>query len=346
MPVLDHLQIHQLDLEIHGACNYQCEMCPQAWGREKAFLKIMSFDLFKKIVDDAMQYGLKGASLHGSGEPTLNRHMPEMVRYLKERGIHTVSFTNGLKLNPQLMDALLDAGLDLLRVSAIGYDEDSYARWMKPKVYQAVRDNLREFVRRRDAKKSMTQIQLYHLITDLGQKDEEIALYRENWAEYTGAQAEVWLMHNWSGSYEKEVPYHRDAIALSRKRRSCGRPFSPLLEVRAGGLDGHSGAVVACCLVLGQDSKAVLGHLDHQTIQEIVAGAAYQELRSAHEEGRFDDISYCSKCDFLYDVPEALVWTNIPGRKYGQSSIASGLDHRSFAPSDSGGGQNLITITN
>ena len=139
-------------------------------------------------------------------------------------------------------------------------------------------------------------------------------------------------MHNWSGSYEEDVPYHRDTLALSKKRRSCGRPFSPLLEVRAGGLDGHSGAVVACCMVLGQDSKAVLGHLDHQTIAEVVSGEAYQNLRAVHAEGRFDEIPYCANCDQLYDFPDALVWSNIPGRKYGESKITSGLDHRSFAP--------------
>ena len=36
----------------------------------------------------------------------------------------------------------------------------------------------------------------------------------------------------------------------------------------------------------------------------------YKELRSTHEEGRFDDIEYCKNCDFLYDDPEVLVWSN------------------------------------
>ena len=36
-------------------------------------------------------------------------------------------------------------------------------------------------------------------------------------------------------------------------------------------LDGHTVAFVACCMVLGKDSEAVLGHLDKQTIAEVVA---------------------------------------------------------------------------
>lgn len=331
MPVPEDLKINQLDLEIHGACNYKCDMCPQAWGRERTFLKSMPMDLFKKIVDDAMQYDLKSVSLHGSGEPTLNRNMSDMVRYAKSLGVQVVSFTNGLRLSADLSDALLDAGLDLLRVSAIGSDEADYAKWMQPDAFETVRDNVKYFVAQRDKLQASTQVHLYHLVTDLNQREREIEAYQTNWTAYTGALSEVWLMHNWSGEYEEEVPYHRDTITLSKDRRSCGRPFSPLLEVRAGGIDGHAGAVVACCMVLGQDSKAVLGHLDHQTIAEIVSGEAYQALRSAHTRNRFEEISYCANCDQLYDVPEALVWTNIPGRKYGQSKINEGLDHRQFA---------------
>ena len=335
MPQPDSLQIHQLDLEIHGACNYKCEMCPQAWGRERTFRKSMPMELFKKIVDDAMQYGLTSASLHGSGEPTLNRNMPDMVKYLKDRGVEVISFTNGLRLTDELAGALLDAGLDVLRISAIGCDAEAYARWMEPGAFDQVRENVRHTVAMRDTKGADTQVHLYHLVTDIENKERELALYRKNWVDYTGAMAEAWLMHNWSGLYEEGVPYHRDAMAAPKKR-SCGRPFSPLLEVRAGGIDGHAGAVVACCMVLGQDSKAVLGHLDHQTIAEVVAEDAYRELRAAHREERFDDIEYCKGCDQLFDVPEALVWSNIPGRKYGESKITKGLDHRAFAPSQKG----------
>ena len=47
----------------------------------------------------------------------------------------------------------------------------------------------------------------------------------------------------------------------------------------------------------------------------------YQELIRAHEEERFDDISYCKNCDQLWEVPESLVWTNIDNRKYNTSKV-------------------------
>ena len=120
-------------------------------------------------------------------------------------------------------------------------------------------------------------------------------------------------------------------VTASGKRRSCSRPFSPLLQVRAGGLGGHTATVVSCCMVLGKDSKVVLGHLDDQTILEVVSGSHYVHLRDAHSEIRFDEISYCAKCDQLYDLPDSLVWINIEGREYGQSKVVSDMDHRTYS---------------
>jgi len=138
-------------------------------------------------------------------------------------------------------------------------------------------------------------------------------------------------MHNWASS-EVELGYHRESItASSGIHRSCGWPFSPLLQVRASGLDGHTAAVVACCMVLGKDSIGVLGHLDTQTIAEIVSGSPYRNLRDAYSELRFDDISYCANCDQLYDLPESLVWTNIEGREYGQSKVVTNMNHRTYS---------------
>ena len=329
MPIPEHIRVTQLDLELNGGCNYKCEMCPQTGGREKSFLKKLPSSVLSKILDDALQYGVESVSLHGSGEPTLNADMPEAVRAVKSRGLKCLSFTNGYRLDEKMSRRLIDAGIDVLRVSAIGSDRDAYHRWMSIDVFEQVRDNVRRFGQLNRDMGGHSEIHLYHLVTDVAREQQEVAAYRSNWVDYTGAFAEIWLMHNWSGGYE--TPYARHEMVPDPAPRSCGRPFSELLQVRAGGLDGHNAAVVACCMVLGKDGAAVLGHLDDQSIADVVSGEAYEALRAAHRDGRFSDISYCKDCDQLYDLPESLVWSNIPGRVYGQSKISSGLDHRAFA---------------
>jgi len=129
-------------------------------------------------------------------------------------------------------------------------------------------------------------------------------------------------MHNWSGLYG-DVPYERQGLTHAPVRRTCGRPFAPTLEVRAGGPGSHTGAVVPCPFVLGRDSEAVLGTLDTHSVAEVLNGPTYEHLRQMHREGRWDEVSYCRGCDQLYDVPESLVWTNIEDRFYGQSKTST-----------------------
>ena len=323
-------KVEVLDMELAGKCQYRCTMCPQSQpgGREKEFLQQLPFDVFCKVVDDALQYGLHTVTLHGSGEPLLNKAMPKYVEYVKKRGLRCISFTNGELLTSTKARQLINAGIDLLRISAIGYDRATYHHWMSRDVFYKVRDNAREFVAINAAQRGMSALHLHHLVIDASNIEREIEQYRRNWGEYVDCPSEIWLMHNWSGS-DVELGYQR--VNLKRDERSCGRPAAPLLQVRAGGLDGHNAAVVACCMVLGKDSQAVLGHLDDQTIEQVVNGEKYVALRQAHAEERWNEIPYCQGCDQLYDVPEALVWSNIPGREYGTSKSSDNLDFRKYA---------------
>ena len=109
-------------------------------------------------------------------------------------------------------------------------------------------------------------------------------------------------MHNWSGVYEI------GDNARSGNVKTCGRPFSPDLVIRAGGLDGNRGAVHPCCQVLGQDEKAVLGHASTDDVIDIFFGEEYEALREGHRTGNYPD--YCKTCDFLIDDTETLVYSN------------------------------------
>lgn len=314
------LIIRQLDLELFGGCNYRCYMCPQKDpdGREAEFKKTLPFDVFKKIVDDALQYGLEAVSLHGSGEPLAYKKLYDAIKYCKDRGLKVTCFTNGYLLSESISQQIVDAGLDILRISAIGYDKDSYAKSMGKSAFDRVRENARNFLKISQGK---TQLHLYHLIIDKDRIEDEINLYRQNWGNYVGTESEIWLMHNWAGSFNSS--YKR--IGFVKDQRSCGRMFKPMLQVRAGGIGNHTGAVVACCMVLGKDSQAVLGHLDSQSIKDVWNGGLFKELRKKHSEKRWNEIEYCKGCDQLYEVPESLVWTDIENRVYGQSKILTDL---------------------
>ena len=325
-------KIRQLDMELAGGCNYACQMCPQGFegGREKEFKKVLKWDNFVKIVDNAMEHGVESVSIHGGGEPTLNKDFIKSIKYIKDRNLKCVSFSNGYTLNDKLIEEIANSGLDVFRISCIGYDSETYHKWMPSKSkkdtsdrYLTVRENVRKLVEACEG--TNTEIHANHLIIDMKQKDYEVEQYIKNWVDITRTKSEIWMMHNWSGEYVEVYSRRKD------KRRTCGRPMASMLQVRAGGLEKRQGAVVACCMVLGNDKEATLGHLDTQTIQEVLDGDKYKELVKAHEEERFDDISYCKNCDQLWNVPESLIWTNIEDVKYNHSHIVGDLRLAKFS---------------
>lgn len=294
--------IERAVIEINGGCNYTCQMCPQTNpGRHKGFLKRMPLDEFKKYVIQCVERGVKVVNLEGSGEATLNKQLPEYIKILTDHNVKSYIFSNGFKFKGDFMQKCIDAGLSRIRFSIIGYNIETYKKWMNRDAFELVKQNAIEAQKYITNTGAGTEIASYHLITDNNQIDFEIEQYIKNWIEPTNSLAEIWKMHNWSGVYEN--PNERDG-----KTKTCGRPFAPEITIRAGGLDGKTGAVHPCCQVLGRDEEAVLGHMSENTFDEIWNGEEYQKLREGHIEDNYP--SYCKDCDFLIDDPEVLVYTN------------------------------------
>lgn len=301
------MKIDRAVIEINGGCNYSCTMCPQdmrTGGRDKRFLKKMGLEEFEKNVKDCAQHGLNVVNLEGSGEPTLNRNLPEYIKIVKKYGAKCFMFSNGFRMQGQFMKDCVDAGLDFYRYSFIGYSPEKYDEWMNNIIggnFNTIVNNIREMKKYVDETNSDCVVATYHLITDNDNIDNELAAYKKL-VNDLDVKTEIWKMHNWSGVYEIGENKREGKV------KTCGRPFSPDVVIRAGGLDGKRGAVAPCCQVLGQDEKAVLGHTSENTIEEVWNGPEYTKLRDDHTTGNYPD--YCRTCDFLLDDPEVLVYSN------------------------------------
>src|SRR5208337_2073099 len=96
-----------LYLEVTNRCNLLCETCPRTFEALEP-PKDMDWDLFTKIVDQVP--GVARVVLHGVGEPMLVKTLPQMIRYLKDRGIYVLFNTNGTLLAPRKRREIIDTG--------------------------------------------------------------------------------------------------------------------------------------------------------------------------------------------------------------------------------------------
>ncbi len=307
------IELKRIVMEVFGGCNYTCQMCPQTNpGRGKSFTRKMPISEFERILDQIVpKYGMPQINLEGSGEPTMAKDLPKYIEAVKKRNLKCFMYCNGARLNGQFMKDVVNAGIDFIRFSVIGYNRELYKKWMNIDNFNLILSNLTEIQSYVKSTSAKTQISTYHLITDNSKINQEIESYKKNVINVVESIAYIWKMHNWSGNHDNINPREKTA------RRSCGRPFAPELTVRAGGSLGRTGAIVPCCQTLGppNEEKSILGHLDKNSFEDIYFGEEYEKLRKAHENKDFDKIDYCKDCDFLYDDPEAVVWTNDKNHK-------------------------------
>jgi MoaA/NifB/PqqE/SkfB family radical SAM enzyme len=112
-------------IEVSNRCNLSCQTCVRTYFTREP-LKTLSFDEFVAIADQFPD--MHRVALHGIGEPLLNRDLPRMIRYLKERDIEVLFNSNGTLLTPKWQEELVRSGLDEFRCSIDGARPETYAR--------------------------------------------------------------------------------------------------------------------------------------------------------------------------------------------------------------------------
>lgn len=126
-----------VNIDPSGACNFNCVFCPCNTSDYMSVErhKIMSFDLFKKIVDDmkAFKQKVQVVDLYAFGEPLLNNSICKMIEYLKTADVckKIRMTTNGSLLNEKLNDGLISSGLDILKISIEGITNNDYKKLCK-----------------------------------------------------------------------------------------------------------------------------------------------------------------------------------------------------------------------
>jgi MoaA/NifB/PqqE/SkfB family radical SAM enzyme len=300
-----------LYLEATNRCNLLCETCPRTFEALEPPAD-MDFDLFRSIVDQAV--GLKRAVLHGVGEPMLVRALPQMIRYLKDRGVYVLFNTNGTLLREKRFVELIDAGLDELRVSLDAADAKTYALVRgKPFFDRIVRDvtlltdyqrrmgvthprvslwltglketvdQLPDFVRLA-ARMGVREVHLQRLVFD----EAGFGMARAQSSLFEATQADEQAAIDAAAAIARDLGVTLDASGatepgLSLKRTDdtpwtgCRRPWSLMY------FTAH-GRALPCCIApfsaRGYETYT-LGDAKAQTLAEIWNGPAYQDFRAA-----------------------------------------------------------------
>src|ERR1700741_177471 len=162
-----------LYLEVTNRCNLLCTTCPRTY-EELEPPADMDWELFTSIVDQVPD--LARAVLHGVGEPMLVANLPRMVRYLKDRGVYVLFNTNGTVLSERNGRALIESGLDELRVSLDASNRESFKAIRGRDYFGRITRNVRAF-RELQEREGHTRPQVSVWLTGLKETVEELPAF-------------------------------------------------------------------------------------------------------------------------------------------------------------------------
>jgi len=286
-----------LMLEPSSQCNLHCPLCAVGAGRLTRPQGHMPLKQFNRILDQMGPY-LLHLTLWNQGEPFLNPHLIEMIRYAKARKMTVLTSTNGHYLaDGRMADRLVRSGLDDLIISLDGISPRTYRGYRKGGDLGRVLSGIDTMVRTKKRLRSARPfIELQFLIMKHNQH--EIEPFR-SLAKRLGVDR--------ISLKTLQVETVQEARQFLPRRRSYRRYRVENGSIRLKGKLGHhcrwiwfcpvinsDGTVCPCCF--DKDNQVPLGKaFNAQSMDDIWHGRPYRNFRRRILAGR-DRIPLCQNC--------------------------------------------------
>jgi MoaA/NifB/PqqE/SkfB family radical SAM enzyme len=261
-----------VQIESTNICNAKCVFCPRDEMHRRQ--GVMSWDLFRKIVDECAELGITHVRVHNYGEPFIDRRLVDKVRYAKQKGIQEVGMiSNGSLITDAVARGMIEAGLDAINISVDASGKEVFESTRLGLKYDKVIANIERLVRIRAESGRRRPKLILSFVRQNNSVDEQAFI--EHWRAIAD-KIHITDLHNWAGTLNRE----------SDVNYPCYRPWLTFTVL-------WDGRVSLCCADF--DGRHILGDLNSSTIKDIWNAEPYVETRRAHLESGGPDI--CRSCD-------------------------------------------------
>jgi radical SAM protein with 4Fe4S-binding SPASM domain len=247
----------------------------------------MKLDLFRNIIDQAAAANVHEVALFLGGEPLLHKELPEMIKYVSEKGLESRVYTNACLLDREWSERLLDSGLDFLGVSIDGDNKEEYESVRIGADFDEVVSNIRTFL---ELKKEHNQAKPYVSFQMIKLRENpKQYIDPEFIASFDGLPVGEFSFrnpHDWRG--EK-----KDEISVSK-----GERYYPCQVFWSAMSVAWDGRVVGCSADL--NGVQIFGDLTEETIMEVWNGEEMRRHRRLLKEKRYEELPLCAECHALW----------------------------------------------
>ena len=123
---------YNISIEASSLCNFRCVYCAHSDPNHGVYEGNMSWELFERVIRDIKEFPqkIKLIETFCFGEPLCNPRLADMIATIRHENIaDKINFTtNGALFTPKRIDEILAAGVDTIRISLQGLDEEGYRK--------------------------------------------------------------------------------------------------------------------------------------------------------------------------------------------------------------------------
>ena len=244
------------------SCNLRCPECPSGLRAFTRPTGMLSNDFFRQTVAEIADR-LIYLYFYFQGEPYLNPEFLDMVKYASDKGIYTVTSTNGHYLTEANARRTVESGLDRIIISIDGTTQETYQSYRIGGKLEKVLDGTRR------------------LAADLGV--DEVKLKTAQVYEYEHGNPLIPTIDKYS-RYKQQT----DGTYTVKNKLSnhCWKLWHSCVIT-------WDGKVVPCCF--DKDATHRLGDLQTQTFAQVWHSEAYYRFRRSILQSR-KNIDICANC--------------------------------------------------
>jgi len=285
-----------ISVEPTTACNLRCPECPsglRAFTRPTGNLKEDFFRDTLAQLHDTLMYII----FYFQGEPYINPKFLEMVSHAHQKGIYTITSTNGHFLNDANAKKTIESGLDRLIISVDGATQETYEAYRKEGKLESVLQGARNVVKWKRELQSATPHIIFQFLVVQHNEHEIETIYQM--AKDIGIDevklktAQVYDYENGNDlipTIEKYARYKRNSDGTWRVKNKIVNGCWKLWHACVITWDG---LVVPCCF--DKDALHRLGDLKRVPFKTIWNSEEYKKFRTQLLKGR-NTIDICNNC--------------------------------------------------
>lgn len=284
MIIPKHIQIET----INGVCTSRCIMCTfSTWTRKR---NVMHNDTYREILQKFAIYreNIQLLTLHGYGEPLLDREIPEKIRIAKEMNFKGTGLaTNCTELNEHKSFELIKAGLDTIICSIDGINKDTHEAIRVGTNFEEIVSNVKTFIKIRN-ESGKTRVIVRFIRQEINKK--EWPLFSDYWSKQLnkdfGDSVVKFDIHNRAGKledYQSKDPNRN----MDLDNYICESVFERMLI--------YSNGKVAFC---DADDNGFfdLGNAINSDPIKIYNNKIFNYYRKMMQEGKLLKLTHCNNC--------------------------------------------------